>query len=90
MPRYRIAHIEGANMHLKETFAEIVEADSFTEALRTRTDWPIFESRDRRTAAADNPGKCVYQTEMWEATLLDPLAAQTDSPYLGDWSRMRY
>lgn len=90
MPRYSLTFISGDNTCLRKSPPEIVEAASFAEALGRKTNWPVFESRDHRTAAADNPGASVYYTEMWEATLLDPLPEDQPSGWLGDWSRMRY
>ena len=90
MPRYQLDFIAGNNMHLVVQKSEIVEAASFAEALARKTDWPVFEARDHRSAAADNPGTSMYYTEMWEATLLDPLPDHLPESWLGDWSRMRY
>ena len=49
-----------------------------------------FEARDHLSAAAQNPGTCVYYTEMWEAVLLDPKQASTSHDCYGDFSGMRY
>ena len=59
-------------------------------ALDHNTNWPVFGACDHRTATADKPGASVYYTEMWEATLLDPLPEDQPIGWLGDWSRMRY
>ena len=40
--------------------------------------------------AAQNPGTCVYYTEMWEAVLMDPKQASTSHDCYGDFSGMRY
>ncbi len=90
MSRYELVYFKGANMSLTRTAPEIVEAESFTEALARKTAWPVFEARDHRSATAQNPGTCVYYTEMWEATLLDPLPETPPAGYVGDFSRMRY
>ncbi|MBS1375164.1 MAG: GMP synthase, partial [Desulfovibrionaceae bacterium] len=52
--------------------------------------WPVFEARDHLSAAAQNPGTCVYYTEMWEAVLMDPKQASTSHNCYGDFSGMRY
>ena len=90
MPRYRLDYYEEANMNLVRSPSGIVEAESFEAALRLRTQWPVFEARDHRSATAQNPGTCVYYTEMWEATLLDAPPAAHPSGYVGDFSRLRY
>ena len=49
-----------------------------------------IEARDHLSAAAQNPGTCVYYTEMWEAVLMDPKQASTSHDCYGDFSGMRY
>ena len=77
-------------MNLVQGASEIVEADSFNDALSLKCSWPVFEARDHLSAAAQNPGTCVYYTEMWEAVLLDPKQASTSHDCYGDFSGMRY
>ena len=90
MPKYSLVYYSGANMHLRRTSPEVVEAASLAEALARRTDWPVFEARDHCSATAENPGGTVYFTEMWEAVLLEPALADTQSGYCGDFAHMRY
>ncbi|MDR1856385.1 MAG: hypothetical protein LBR22_04405 [Desulfovibrio sp.] len=70
MQRYRIWYIEGPNLDLKKSRERVVEADSFAEALRPYTNWPVVENYDHTTASAWNPGTCMYYQELWEAKLL--------------------
>ena len=67
MPWYRLHYIEGSNDSLKKSPAEFVQADSFAEALATRTAWPVMETYDHAMACAWNPGTSLYYQEMWEA-----------------------
>lgn len=72
MSQYKLVYYSGMNMNLVQGASEIVEADSFNDALSLKCSWPVFEARDHLSAAAQNPGTCVYYTEMWEAVLMDP------------------
>ena len=71
MSQYKLVYYSGMNMNLVQGASEIVEADSFNDALSLKCSWPVFEARDHLSAAAQNPGTCVYYTEMWEAVLKD-------------------
>lgn len=71
MSQYKLVYYSGMNMNLVQGASEIVEADSFNDALSLKCSWPVFEARDHLSAAAQNPGTCVYYTEMWEAVLMD-------------------
>ena len=89
MPTYTVCYYEGMNMNLTASTPEVLEASSFAEALAAKTTWPVFEARDHLSATAQNPGTCVYYTQMWEATLLEPEKA-TKKGFLGDFTRLRY
>ena len=89
MSQYRLVYYEGMNMNLTQSEPQIVEADSLEKALALKSAWPVFEARDHRSATAQNPGTCVYYTEMWEATLLNPVM-EPSFGYIGDFSRLRY
>ena len=90
MSQYKLVYYSGMNMNLVQGASEIVEADSFNGALSLKCSWPVFEARDHLSAAAQNPGTCVYYTEMWEAVLMDPKQASTSHDCYGDFSGMRY
>ena len=90
MSQYKLVYYSGTNMNLVHGASEIVEADSFNDALSLKCSWPVFEARDHLSAAAQNPGTCVYYTEMWEAVLMDPKQASTSHNCYGDFSGMRY
>ena len=90
MSQYKLVYYSGMNMNLVQGASEIVEADSFNDALSLKCSWPVFEARDHLSAAAQNPGTCVYYTEMWAAVLMDPEQASASHDCYGDFSGMRY
>lgn len=71
MPSYALCYIAGPNDSLQRSQQVVVEADSFQQALSTKTSWPVEEDYKHSTASAQNPGTCMYYQELWEATLTD-------------------
>ncbi|MBS1377442.1 MAG: GMP synthase, partial [Desulfovibrionaceae bacterium] len=52
MSQYKLVYYSGMNMNLVQGASEIVEADSFNDALSLKCSWPVFEARDHLSAAA--------------------------------------
>ena len=45
MSQYKLVYYSGMNMNLVQGASEIVEADSFNDALSLKCSWPVFEAR---------------------------------------------
>ena len=89
MSQYKLVYYSGMNMNLVQGASEIVEADSFNDALSLKCSWPVLR-RGITSRRRPKSGTCVYYTEMWEAVLMDPKQASTSHNCYGDFSGMRY
>ncbi len=71
MNTYRLRYIVGPQEAMRTSQEHLVTAESFDQALATRSHWPIQYDMTGSYAWAKHPGTSLYDVEAWEAELLD-------------------
>ncbi len=70
MNTYRLRYIAGPQEAMRASRHHEVLAESFAQALATRSHWPVEYDTAGVCAWAKHPGTSLYDVEAWEAVLL--------------------